>query len=91
MFAFVFWMVFGALIGWTTGLLSGATKPRVILIFVALGVVGGLLGGLVSSWLAGVGEEGYSSDLTSMMFAIAGAVIIIVLLVSTYGKGRGLQ
>jgi uncharacterized membrane protein YeaQ/YmgE (transglycosylase-associated protein family) len=86
MFILFFWIIFGAMVGWVVGLLKNVSGLRSMSAYVALGVVGGLIGGYGSSWLFQGDQQGYSNDLTSMMFAIVGSVIIVILLATTDRK-----
>lgn len=60
--------------------------PNVMGGYILLGIVGGVIGGFGSSWLLKVSSLGYDNDLTSMMFAIVGSVIIVILLVTADRK-----
>ncbi|HEU4913913.1 MAG TPA: hypothetical protein VFT16_00700 [Candidatus Saccharimonadales bacterium] len=87
MFLFFFWIIFGGLVGWTVGIVRGARGLNPTSAYVGLGIVGGLLGGYGSTWLLEGGPSGYGNDLTSMMFAIVGSVIIVIILATT-DRGR---
>lgn len=86
MFVLFFWIVFGAMVGWVVGLLKDARGLRSMSMYVALGVIGGLLGGYGSNWLFQGDQRGYNNDLTGMMFAIVGSVIIVILLATADNK-----
>jgi uncharacterized membrane protein YeaQ/YmgE (transglycosylase-associated protein family) len=86
MFILFFWIIFGAMVGWVIGLLKNASGLRIISSYVALGVIGGLIGGYGSNWLLQGDQQGYNNDLTSMMFAIVGSVIIVILVATADKK-----
>lgn len=86
MFVLLFWIIFGAIVGWVVGLLRDTRGLRSMAGYVALGIIGGLLGGYGSNWIFNGSLEGYNNDLTSMMFAIVGSVIIVILLATADKK-----
>ena len=86
MFVLIFWICFGALVGWTISLVQGPHDMHAIVRYSALGVLGGLIGGWGSNWVIGMGGNSHSNDLTSMMFAIVGAVIIVISLATAYNR-----
>jgi hypothetical protein len=67
-------------------MLQGVADFRHIGKYLLLGVLGGLAGGWGSNALIGISGNSYSSDLTSMMFAIVGAVIIVISLAGAYSR-----
>jgi uncharacterized membrane protein YeaQ/YmgE (transglycosylase-associated protein family) len=86
MFILFFWVIFGGTVGWVIGLLKDARGIRSASLYVLLGIIGGLLGGYGSNWLLRSDQLGYGNDLTSMMFAIVGSVVIVIFLATTDKK-----
>jgi uncharacterized membrane protein YeaQ/YmgE (transglycosylase-associated protein family) len=85
-FVLFFWIIFGALVGWIVGILKDVHGIRGMITYALFGIVGGVLGGAGSTWLFGSGNTVYGNDLTSMMFAIVGSVVIVILLATADGK-----
>ncbi len=69
------WVVIGGLAGWLAGLITGTQGRRGCLLDIALGIVGGLLGGAALGVLGGAGVTGL--NIWSLFVATAGAVILL--------------
>ncbi len=82
----VAWIVIGLIAGWLAGL---ATKGSGFGLIgdVILGVVGALLGGFLASSLFGVADPISGFNLTTIIVAFIGAVIVVVI-VGALNSGR---
>ena len=82
----VAWIVIGLIAGWLAGL---ATKGSGFGLVgdVILGVVGALLGGFLASSLFGVADPISGFNLTTIIVAFIGAVIVVVI-VGALNSGR---
>jgi uncharacterized membrane protein YeaQ/YmgE (transglycosylase-associated protein family) len=76
MISVFFWVAFGAVIGWVAAILQDETATRRVLVFVAAGAVGGLLGGF-GGLLIDPSVTPYRSDTTDIMFAVFGATAAV--------------
>ena len=82
----VAWIVIGLIAGWLAGL---ATKGSGFGLIgdIILGVVGALLGGFLASSLFGVADPISGFNLTTIIVAFIGAVIVVVI-VGALNSGR---
>jgi uncharacterized membrane protein YeaQ/YmgE (transglycosylase-associated protein family) len=79
------WIVVGLIAGWLAGLLvKGGGFGCVGDIIV--GVIGGLLGGWVASYFFHMGDPMSGINLSSILVAFGGAVILVILLRLLSGK-----
>ena len=83
----VAWIVIGLIAGWLAGL---ATKGSGFGLIgdVILGVVGALLGGFLASSLFGVADPISGFNLTTIIVAFIGAVIVVVIVGALNGGRR---
>ena len=83
----VAWIVIGLIAGWLAGL---ATKGSGFGLVgdVILGVVGALLGGFLASSLFGVADPISGFNLTTIIVAFIGAVIVVVIVGALNGGRR---
>ncbi len=73
------WIVVGLIAGWLAGLIvKGGGFGCVGDIIV--GVIGGLLGGWIASYFFHMGDPMSGINLSSILVAFAGAVILVILL-----------
>lgn len=70
------WVIFGAITGWLASLIVNKRGEGCI-VNIALGLVGSLVGGFVFRALTGF--DVFKFNLTSMLVAIIGAVIVLFL------------
>jgi len=83
-----------SIIGWIVlGLLAGFIASKIvnkrgggIVLDIFLGIIGALVGGFLFSQLGAVGVTGF--NLWSMLVAIVGAVIILLLYHAVLGRSR---
>lgn len=69
------WIVLGLVAGWLASLLMGGGFG--LIGDIILGIVGALVGGFLSSRFLGIDVTGF--NLTSILIAVVGAVIIIAI------------
>ena len=81
------WIVVGAIAGWLAGLVVQGTGFG-LLGDIMVGVVGGLLGGLLASRFFNMPDAVNGFNLTSIVVAFLGAVIVVVVIRLLRGSGR---
>ncbi|MBI2267893.1 MAG: GlsB/YeaQ/YmgE family stress response membrane protein [Candidatus Blackburnbacteria bacterium] len=70
------WIIFGALVGWVASLVIGTNKSQGILMDVALGLLGALVGGLVMNFFLGTpGITGF--NISSFIVSLLGAMALV--------------
>ena len=79
------WIVLGLLAGWVAGLIMRGGGYGIVGDIV-VGIVGALIGGWLGSALLGLTVTGL--NLTSLILAIVGAIILIAILRAVTGAGR---
>lgn len=79
--AFIIWLVAGTLIGWLAGLVMQNEAQQGVLVNVAVGVVGAMLGGWFIAPLFGVGAMNQNDfSATGLMASLLGAVVLLAIL-----------
>ena len=73
------WIVVGAIAGWLASIAMGTNRRQGLLEDIVVGIVGGLLGGLILNAL-NIGGAVTGINLTSILTAFVGAVILLALL-----------
>ena len=81
------WIVVGAIAGWLAGLLVKG-QGFGCLGDIIVGVVGGLLGGFLASRFFNMPDAVNGFNLTSIVVAFLGAVIVVVVIRLLRGTGR---
>lgn len=82
------WFVIGGVLGWMASIMSRSQGDQILSVNVIVGVAGALLGGMVISPLAGLGDiENYGLSFTSVLIALGGAVLLLAL-VTRFRQGR---
>jgi len=81
------WIVVGAIAGWLAGLVVQGTGFG-LLGDIIVGVVGGLLGGFLASQFFNMPDAVNGFNLTSIVVAFLGAVIVVVVIRLLRGSGR---
>lgn len=81
------WIVVGAIAGWLAGLVVQGIGFG-LLGDIIVGVVGGLVGGFLASQLFNMPDAVNGFNLTSIVVAFLGAVIVIVVIRLLRGSGR---
>jgi uncharacterized membrane protein YeaQ/YmgE (transglycosylase-associated protein family) len=82
------WIVVGAIAGWLAGLVVKGTGFG-LLGDIIVGVVGGLLGGFLASQLFNMPDAVNGFNLTSIVVAFLGAVVVLFVIRLLRGSGRG--
>jgi uncharacterized membrane protein YeaQ/YmgE (transglycosylase-associated protein family) len=78
------WIVFGLLAGALARVVFPRKQPAGLIITIALGIGGALIGGLIASLLGAGGVTGF--NLSSLLIAIAGAVLLLVVYEAVAGS-----
>jgi len=76
------WIILGAVAGWIASILAGTNAQMGLLANIIVGVIGAFLGGLVFSLFGGEGITGF--DLWSLLVAILGAFVLLLILKSIH-------
>jgi len=69
----IIWIIFGGLVGWVASLIMNTHEG--LLLDIALGIVGAIVGGWLMSFFGKVGVTGF--NIYSFIVAIIGAVVLI--------------
>jgi uncharacterized membrane protein YeaQ/YmgE (transglycosylase-associated protein family) len=77
--AILVWVIVGAVAGWLASLVMGTNRSQGLLADIVIGIVGGVLGGFLLGAL-GIGGAVTGVNLTSVVVAFVGAVILIAIL-----------
>ena len=82
------WIVLGAIAGWIAGLLVRGDEGLGVIGHIVLGIVGALVGGFLANALGfGSGREGGDVvNLQSIIVAIIGAVIVVLVVGALRGR-----
>lgn len=81
---FLGWILLGGLAGWIASMLM--KERQGCFANVVVGVIGALLGGLIFSFLGGVGVTGFNP--WSLLVAVIGSVLLIAILRGLRGGAR---
>jgi uncharacterized membrane protein YeaQ/YmgE (transglycosylase-associated protein family) len=87
------WIVLGAIAGYIAGLLVRGDEGMGVIGHIVLGIVGALVGGFLASALFGVDAINGALDISSIVVAVIGAVIVVVVWNALTGRtrtGRGM-
>lgn len=68
------WIILGGLAGWVASLIMKTDKQQGLFGNIAVGIVGGLVGGWLVSLLGGEGITGF--NIWSFVVAVAGAMLL---------------
>ena len=82
------WIVVGAIAGWLSGQVMKG-RGFGLLGDIIIGIVGGLIGGFLAEALFKVPNAVNGFNLTSILVAFLGAVLLIVVVRMFQGRGRG--
>ncbi len=82
------WLVVGAIAGWLAGLLVKGDEGLGVIGHVVLGLVGALLGGYVVSLVTGNDPMDGVFDLSTILTAVIGAVVLVVVGSMVMGRQR---
>lgn len=78
------WIVIGALAGWIASMITGNNEKMGAFANIAVGVIGGLIGGFAIGLFGGVGVTGF--NIWSLLVSILGAVILLAIV--NWVRGR---
>jgi len=81
------WLVVGAIAGWLAGYLVKGDESMGVIGHIVLGIVGGLVGGFLAGALTG-GDYITGINLTTIVVAVIGAVIVVVAWNALRGRSR---
>lgn len=84
----IVWILLGALAGWIASLIMRTDEEMGATANIVVGIVGAFIGGLISRLFGGPSVTGF--NLTSLIIAILGAVVLLFLvrMFSTSGTNR---
>ena len=75
--ALVIWIVFGVLIGWLATLVVGLDERFGCMFNIGLGVIGGVLGGLISTTIIEGAPNIVEFKPNIILWAFAGAILVV--------------
>ena len=79
------WIVVGAISGWLASLVVKTNSTQGLVEDIVVGVVGGVIGGFVLN-LLGIGGSVTGLNITSIVVAFIGAVILLLILQAIRGR-----
>jgi len=82
------WLIVGAVAGWLAGLLVRGDEGLGVIGHIVLGLVGALLGGYVVSLLTGNDPMDGVFDISTIITAVIGAVVLVLLGSMIMGRRR---
>lgn len=74
----ILWIIFGGLVGWVASLIMKTDNQQGIILNVAIGIIGAMLGGWLMSTLGESGVTGF--NLYSFLVAVLGSVVLITVI-----------
>ena len=81
------WIIVGLIAGWLAGkVMKGGGFG--LIGDIVVGIIGGVLGGFLASYFFHVGDPMSGINLTSILIAFAGAILLIFILRMAGGRGR---
>lgn len=80
------WIIIGALAGWIASMLTGRNEKMGAFANIAVGIIGGFIGGFVMSILGGQGVTGF--NIWSLLVSILGSVILLAIVNAISKKKR---
>lgn len=72
------WLLFGGIIGWVASLLTNNNQRMGIIANIVIGLIGSLIGGLITSWAGWGGINVFTWQGT--LFSILGAFILLTII-----------
>jgi len=82
------WLVVGAIAGWLAGLLVKGDEGLGVIGHIVLGLVGALLGGWIVSQVTGNDPMDGVFDISTLITAVVGAVVLVLLGSMIMGRRR---
>ncbi len=83
------WIIVGAVAGWLAGLLVRGDEGLGVIGHIVLGLIGALAGGYVVSLLTGNDPMDGVFDISTILTAVVGAVVLVILGSMIFGRTRG--
>lgn len=80
----ILWIIFGALAGWIASMIMRTNAEQGAIGNIIVGIVGAFIGGMLSRALGGPDVTGF--NLTSLIVAIVGAVVLLFVVRLFSGK-----
>lgn len=75
----IVWIIIGAIAGWLASIVMKTNRKQGLLLDIIIGVVGAFIGGYILN-LLGIGGGVTGLNLTSLLTAFIGAVILLAIL-----------
>jgi uncharacterized membrane protein YeaQ/YmgE (transglycosylase-associated protein family) len=82
------WIVLGAIAGYLAGFLVRGDEGLGVIGHIVLGIIGAIVGGFLASALFGIDAINGAFDLSSIVTAVIGAVIVVVVVNAATGRTR---
>jgi uncharacterized membrane protein YeaQ/YmgE (transglycosylase-associated protein family) len=82
------WLVVGAIAGWLAGYLVKGDESMGVIGHIVLGIIGGLVGGFLAGLLTGGKDFTTGINITTIVVAVIGAVIVVVGWNALRGRSR---
>jgi uncharacterized membrane protein YeaQ/YmgE (transglycosylase-associated protein family) len=82
------WIVLGAIGGWIGGLLVKGDEGMGVIMHVVLGIVGAMIAGYVVTLLTKEDPMDGIFDISSLLTAIVGAVVLVIVVNMIQGRSR---
>lgn len=90
MLSIIFWVAFGATIGWAAVIIREIKNTRLLSAYILTGAIGGFAGGYIGALLDPT-TAGYHTTTTDMVFAVFGATAFVVAASRIIPKGFNQQ
>lgn len=81
------WIIFGAIAGWLASMIAGTNERQGCLLNIIVGIVGAFIGGFIYNVFTGTPFD-FGFNITSFIVAVAGAVILLLLLTGLRRRSR---
>jgi uncharacterized membrane protein YeaQ/YmgE (transglycosylase-associated protein family) len=82
------WLVLGAIAGYLAGFLVPGDEGLGVIGHIVLGIIGALVGGFLASVLFNTNPVNGALDVGSIVTAVIGAIIVVVVVNAVMGRGR---
>jgi uncharacterized membrane protein YeaQ/YmgE (transglycosylase-associated protein family) len=82
------WLIVGAIAGWLAGLLVKGDEGMGVIGHIVLGIVGAIIGGFLAGIVTGGGDYITGINPTTIIVAVIGAVIAVVVFNALTGRSR---
>jgi uncharacterized membrane protein YeaQ/YmgE (transglycosylase-associated protein family) len=82
------WIVVGAIAGWLAGMLVKGDEGLGVIGHIVLGIVGAIVGGFLAGLLTGGNDYVTGINITTIVVAVIGAVIAVVVWNAIRGSAR---